>query len=540
VSPPITPEVTQPVQALFQERSLLDCVRGQDRRLAILTRIAESREVRVVPNLLPLMATDDALAPHVARAVAELVREVTPVQLFWLDEQVRHSSYAYYWSDAWHQLPPRAVSRLAQAAEFDAAVIGLLASHSNGFVRAAALELLAQHTSGQEIPFLSLRANDWVEPIAARASDLLISRLQPDNRHAVLNALPFIVRVLGQRRRDHTEIERALKSVLLSNGGEDALARGKEFDTSVRRKMYELLTASGTASEHVLSAALKDADAVIRARAIRSIATDRAFEDRAAILERFLGDDPVPAVRRLTLTVLSQHMPERIGAVFPQVLLDRAASVRGLARFVAGAHQLALIPRAVYIEALVGSIPAQLAAGIEGVGETGTREDADLIAPFLRGNRPRIRRSALRALAKLDAERAVSAAIAALADDASSVRTAAVQILSSNASRVDFDVVNRRVRSLSDPTARRNLLRVLLEAPKWEAPAFLLDALTDPDDRLRTFAARLVDRWIETFNRNQTQPTAEQLQRIGALLDSVASRMPDETARMLRFSIKVS
>jgi HEAT repeat protein len=541
VSPPISPDVTQLVQSLFQERSLLDRVRGQDRRLAILTRIAESREVRVIPNLLPLMATDDALAPHVARTIAALVREVTPVQLSWLDEQVRHSSYAYYWSDAWHQLRPAAVSPLAQAAEFDAAVVGLLASHSNGFVRAAALEVLAQNTSGHEIPFFSLRANDWVEPVADRARDLLNSRLRPDNRDAVLNALPFIVRVLGQHRRDHSAIEGALTSVLLSDGGEDALARGKEFDTLVRRKMYELLTAGGTTSKRrLLNAALNDADAVIRRRAIRSIAADPEFEDRAAILERSLRDDRVPAVRRLALSVLAEHLPERVTRVFPHVLLDRAASVRGLARFVAGTHQLALTPRAVYVQALVGSLPGQLAAAIEGVGETGTLADADLIAPFLTWNRPRIRRSALRALAKLDAERAISAAIAALADDASSVRTAAAQTLSSNASRVDFDLVNRRVRSLSDPRARRNLLRVFLEAPKWEVPAFLLEALTDPDDAVRTFAARLVDRWIETFNRNQTQPTAKQLQRIGGLLDSVSSRMPEETAKMLRFSIKPS
>ena len=111
-------------------------------------------------------------------------------------------------------------------------------------------------------------------------------------------------------------------------------------------------------------------------------------------------------------------------------------------------------------------------------------------------------------------------------------------ILSTNASRVDFDIVSRRVRSVSDPKARGTLLRVFLDAPKWEAPVFLLETLTDPDDGVRTLANRLVDRWIESFNRNQTQPTAKQLQRIGALLDSVASRMPEETARMLRFSIK--
>jgi HEAT repeat protein len=329
--------------------------------------------------------------------------------------------------------------------------------------------------------------------------------------------------------------------VLLSDGGEDALARGTQFETSVRRKMYELLTTGSTASKRgLLDAALKDPDAVIRARAIRSVGADPDFGDRAETLERFLRDDRVPGVRRLALSLLSEHMPARIAGVFPQVLLDRAASVRGLARFVAGTHQLAPVPRAVYVQALVASLPGQLAAALDGLGETGTRADADLIAPFLSGNRPRVRRSALRALAKLDADHAVSAAIAALADDASSVRTAAVAILATNASRVDFDIVSRRVRSLSDAKARGSLLRVFLEAPKWEVPVFLLETLTDPDDGVRALAVSLLDRWIEGFNRNQTQPTATQLHRIGALLDSAASRMPEETAKMLRFSIKPS
>jgi hypothetical protein len=110
--------------------------------------------------------------------------------------------------------------------------------------------------------------------------------------------------------------------------------------------------------------------------------------------------------------------------------------------------------------------------------------------------------------------------------------------IATNASRVDFESVSRRVRSLSDPKARGNLLRVFLDAPKWEAPVFLLETLTDPDDSVRTVVLSLVDRWIEGFNRNQTQPTAKQLQRIGALLDSVGSRIPEETAKMMRFSIK--
>ena len=114
-----------------------------------------------------------------------------------------------------------------------------------------------------QIPFLALRANDWVDAVAARGTELLISRLRSDNRHAVVNALPFIVRVLRQHRRDHDGIERALKLVLLSDGGDDALARSSQFDTSVQRKMYELLIPGTTTSNRRLfDAALKDPDPV--------------------------------------------------------------------------------------------------------------------------------------------------------------------------------------------------------------------------------------------------------------------------------------
>ena len=82
---------------------------------------------------------------------------------------------------------------------------------------------------------------------------------------------------------------------------------------------------------------------------------------------------------------------------------------------------------------LTSSLPRQVSVAIEGVGETGTRADADLVAPFLGSLLPRNRRSALRALAKLEVERAISSAIAALGDDASSVRSVAIDILSNSA-----------------------------------------------------------------------------------------------------------
>ena len=76
-----------------------------------------------------------------------------------------------------------------------------------------------------------------------------------------------------------------------------------------------------------------------------------------------------------------------------------------------------------------------------------------------------------------------------------------------------------------------------MHAPKWDAAALLLEALTDPDEAVRMAASGLVDLWVGGFNRRQTQPTTEQLVRIHTLMDAVGSRLPEETANLLRFSI---
>ena len=120
------------LHSLFEERSVLDRLRRQDRRIDSLERIAASREVRVVPDLMRLLAMNDSLAPHVARTISNIVQGITPVQLSWLDEQVRRASYAYHRTGAWDGLSPGAVSDLAATADFDPIVIGLLASHASG------------------------------------------------------------------------------------------------------------------------------------------------------------------------------------------------------------------------------------------------------------------------------------------------------------------------------------------------------------------------------------------------------------------------
>lgn len=77
-----------------------------------------------------------------------------------------------------------------------------------------------------------------------------------------------------------------------------------------------------------------------------------------------------------------------------------------------------------------------------------------------------------------------------------------------------------------------------LAAHKWDAAAFLLEALGDAEAAVRSKASQLLDSWIADFNRSQVQPSSQQPHRIRELLDARASEISEETAGQLRFSLK--
>ena len=539
MSLPTSDEIARLVWSVSTDRTLGDRLRGTDHRVTALARIAEFGTFRVVPDLLPALVHDIGLAPHVARAINNLTEKITPSELSWLDEQVRRGSNWYLWPEAWHRLTPQDLDRVLQGVDGHVKILGLLSSHANGYVRAAAIEKLATSNSGREIPFLALRANDWVKPIATRAHALLVDRLRSDNRDDILSTLPFIIRALRGRRHEHADIVNALGSVLLVDQSDDVLSELIGFDLAVRRPVFALLfRASKSIPKRLVRAALRDKDAQIRAQAINSIGADTAFENREAILLEALSADPAPLVRRMALNTVMLEMPDRLAALFPGILMDHAASVRDLARFISANQQLPFVPRDIYLQALVGGSPKRVAAALEGVGETGDGADADVVAPFLSNDHARIRRAALRALGKLDAERGVSSAIDRLGDTSSSVRRTAIAVLSANASRVDFSVLRGRARELPDPRSRTDVLKLLIEAPKWDAVAFLLEAVADQDEAVSAAAVELIKRWLEAFNRTQTAATAAQVDRIIMLLNTVQSRLPEQLEKMLRFSTK--
>jgi HEAT repeat protein len=526
-------------QGLHRAPSLLDRVKGRDPRRACLNELAESGDAAVAARLMPYFALEASLRSETAAAITALMRSAAPAQLASVDRQVRSGGRDDDFQQRWWTLDPGAVAALAKAAGANVAAIGLLSSHSGGFVREAAVRQLDGFTTGEEIRFLALRVNDWVAEVSAAAGKILGDRLVPSNRRAVLDALPFLAAMIGRQRRDHSRFMDALRDVLSGDKGSELAARLPGYDVRTRRLVLDLaLPAVTPVSSPLIQAALVDGDGFIRRRAAQALGGADHRASAAGILERMLRDDPSPAVRKTALAAVADRIPEGLRVLFPGALLDRSRVVRALAQYLAPRLDPPANPRDIYLAALAGASARQHAAALAGLAETGSTPDAARVVPFLHAPAARMRRVALQAFAALDDARAVPAAMSSLADPMPSVVSTAVRILRTFSARVDFARVRKHLDAVADPRARVKLLGLLAEAPKWDALPFLLESLGDPHEQVRQRASRLLDSWVTVFNRSQVDPTPAQLARARELMPSAAPALSAKAAELLQFTLK--
>jgi hypothetical protein len=534
---PLSDQVTARLNTLFASAHSRS---GQSAARDALEGIAASGERRAVRHLLFLLADRNALFPDVAAAIDRLLTGVTPAELAWLDgharacprDDVRAST------QSWNRLNARGAREMANAATAYPGAIGMLASHGSGYVREIAVLALADIRDGRELPFLILRVNDWVPQVAAAATILLDARLVADNRRLLLGALDFILRWTTLRRRDHGAFVEATRAALLADEGAEALARAETCTPQVRRFIYDAVWRGRRGAPHAdnpaLDAALRDRDVTSRSLATRWL---DALPDGPAIdrLHR-LTRDSAPAIRSLALQSLAARAPAVAAAHIPVALLDRAASVRALGRFLARSLSPPLVPRAFYLERLQDRQYAELAAAIEGVGETGAKDDLDAVLPFAAAADPRVRGAVLLATARLDASLAVSMATAALASHPRS-KAAALRALRMHPHLVDVERLAGLRRAARGTDLERKLIRLLARAPKWDAPALLLDIIRDADAPARVLAATLLRHWCNRSTRTQVPPTTTQAAMLRERLHEPLD-LPPAVLRELRFSLQ--
>ena len=506
----------------------------------IIRQIADAGESAVIPDLLPILIIGDRKAILAsANAIHRLLRPLKPADFARFDEFVRQGYSEWrVRREPWYTMKTKDVGHLASMGETSVSLLGIASCHTNGYVREAAVRELGKTETGAELPFLFIRANDWVPEIRSSARNLLLNRIRPDYIHRLMAWLPLALRLGKMSRDDHSSIVEAVRALFSSPGARATLHEGFESeDPFVRRFCFELALNSNEADHlSVLQRAFAQSDSQVRKAAIHKLRVITPSRESKRILVQAKSNN-CAAVRREALQIFAEKYPDEAAQEFQSALLDANITVREEAQHFSQKKSTVDL-RAYYSEALQKSTGRQLCVAVAGLGETGRPKDSQLLERFLQDQSSRVRATALHAIARLNSDAYFEEFVLALEDASSKVTREALLALCKKPNLVGgqrlWDIYDR----CRHPHGKRRALFLLARINKWDSIAFLVQSLTDQNNAIVDLSQKYISRWFVRYNRSFATPTAEQISRLRNVLSRCNLLLSSGTQRQLDSLLK--
>ena len=485
-----------------------------------------------------LFAHDDRLSGEAAAAIDRLVEACYPLTLAQLDLAVRGQA-DWRW-------PSATPARLPGWPRGPTGALGVLSFSASGHVREAAVNALARVRDGRELPFLLIRLNDWVAPVRDAARQAVVSRIEVGYSNHFVRALPLFVRLEAQGRQGHEDVRLAILDLLARAECRGALTAGlSASDRPTRREAFRLLGDTASAGDTAwLEEAVRSPDTVVRLWAARALRQRLKGPPLRELLGRLMADRFMP-VRREALYGFAERLPDVAAVELRAALLDPHVSVREAARFhlrQRGASEFAAFYRERLAEPAVittaRAAAVSVAAAAAGLGETGTKADADALLPFLTHADRRVRRAALRALARLDVDRCAEPAFAAMSDGSPSVVKAAWGVLESAPHLVPPGRARPLLASADKPHARRAALALVANLRWWDGAPLLIEAAGNDDAMVRTMALARLRRWSADASRLTVRPTRQQLAGLEAAMAGGRDQLAPDVRQDVSFTLE--
>jgi len=507
-----SPETLALIQRLYGQAKFLQGFAGVvGEKVRLLGEIGAAGEVAAVPDILPFVQSEErGIAEAAAAAVTRLLDGVRPEELVWLDGvmRVRLVTTGY---GAWTLLRTDGVPLLCRFPGAEVPLLGMASFHRDGFVREQAVELLAQRHDGGELPYLLIRANDWVPQVREAAQEAIRARLQPGYAGHFVRNLALVERLSRCGHGDHTALVAQIFALLLAPASRPALEAGLDSpDRQVRRVCYRLaVQGQDDAAARVLAQALADRDPMVRLQAVQAAVNRLAPALVREALPRLARDTYAP-VRRLAVVLAVAQFPDIADTLLWDALLDPNAALRETARFHLR-QRGPLDAAACYREALPAQTGARLLGAIRGLGETGVPADAERLLPYTKQGTVRLREAALLAIARLQGDAGRPLYLELLAAPEPRLSGVARDALWDRIFSTDLPRLDALFRTSPHPHVRRNALLLVARLGKWTSLPYLVRAKGDPDARTADLAARLLNRWRLSANRYFVTPTDAQL-----------------------------
>lgn len=527
------------IEQLYMRAGLWNRFVHAERAEDIIRKILEAGEPEAIPDLLPLLLTGDKRSAKAsAEAIHRLLRQLKPADFVNFDQLVRQGYSNWHERRApWYTIKANDVGRISNMGEVSVSILGIASFHGSGYVREEATRRLGKIDTGAELPFLLIRTNDWVEAVRTLARNLVIARIRSDYLPHFLKWLPLALRLDGAKRNEHSAILQAIRELLETPEARNALEEGFESkDKFTRRFCFDVALNSGVAGVvSTIKQAFATQDLEVRKAAVTKLSAilpNNKWNDLLVVARR----DASASMRRGALNIYLEKFGEQAEQEFRSALLDANISIREMAQqFFAKKGSVDV--RGYYARSLNAS-GRKLSAAIAGLGETGGAADAKLLEPFFAEPTARVRAAALHAVGKLNPDAYTETFVSALEDASVGVAREGALALIRKANLVGgLRLWEIYVRS-HYPHNKRFVLYLISRISKWDSIIYLIQSLSEADERLVELIKRYVARWFSRYNRSFTVPSADQLKRLRKLLGERNLLVSSGTERALESLMK--
>ncbi len=504
-----------------------------DKPEEILQKIRDAGEPEAIPDLLPLLITGDKRTIKAsAEAIHCLLQRLKPAEFANFDAFVRLGCADWRpRREPWYKMKQNDVGQIAKIGVESVSLLGIASFHASGYVREEATRQLGKIETGAELPFLFVRANDWVEPVRALAHGLVMKRMRPNYLAHFLTWLPLALRLGEAKRTDYSTVLGGMRRLFERPEAREALEAGfASEDKFTRRFCFDVALRSDVAGvEWTIKKAFETRDLEVRKAAVAKLGQLLPNDE----LNGLLGlprRDASAAVREAALEIYRDKFPGQAADEFEHALLDANTWVRAMAQqYFSKAGTVDV--RDYYVRNLGESRNSVLVKAIAGLGETGVAQDAKSLDGFFANTSSRVRAAALHAVARLDPHSRIEAFVSALEDASASVAREGLLALLRKANIVGGTRLWQIYERSQALHSKRFVMYLVARLNKWDSIVYLILSLGETDERLVELSKRYIARWFARYNKSFVTPSAEQFK---ALRDVLAERSLLVSAEMER------
>lgn len=534
-------QITRQLYELGSSSSILGRTARNESIIRLLNEIQLANEPSTLPCIAKfLLSSDDHVRSVAIAAVEKVISSVDPYDLIQLSDNL---IWSYYWhiDEKWTDLKPSDVGKLiGNSVQLgQSSILGMLSFHRSGYVRHEAVRNLSNITTGGELPFLLIRQNDWVHPVAADAQRAVYQRIGEKYVRHFAKCLRLILHLESLKRHDHTNAVRRIIELLLDEKNDDLLkSMIGSVDSLVRRRVVRhAFDLPGEHQRRVQIHGIESDDPSVRLQCcVNAKTTDSELFEKA--LDRF-SHDPFMPVRRQAFEQMAIRSPAQAEEIWRDALFDASLSIREFARFELKSfgYDQARIAR-IYRES-IAQHPESFSA-LQGLAETGDATDAEFFRECLTHRLPSRRVAAIRGLAMVCNESAFAELIPFLRDSSHRVIRHVQKSIGSKARFISGGELENLALNAPSFYSRKIAINLVFGLGKWQSIPWLLSIATHAEQETAVYAENMILRWFEPPESNRVfiLPTEQNKVDIQARLAKSKRRMA-RTSQLIQNELKL-